>query len=124
MRRESLEGDWDWLAFAADLPSRPIPFTALTTGQVALSGRCLVTGISGVNAATTAGRISIFDGTDSTGVQVWQASGAASSLFTSNVPGKGILCEIGCFLLASTMTATGSVLLIPLWHYDFTPPGE
>lgn len=123
-RRETLESSWDWLEFAAQLPARAIPFTSQSASFGPLTGRCIFLGVSWNNAATTAGAIDVLDGQDAKGGIAWQFTVAASVRGNGTIPGQGVLLEIGCWLNLTTVTITGAVLLIPLWHHRLTPPGE
>lgn len=122
--RDTLEGSWEWLEFAARLPSRPQPIKAQSASTLALSGRCIVTGLSFLNLATTAGMVDLYDGQDANGTLAWRTPAAASAITVSPIPPNGIFCEIGAFLNLTTVTITGAILIIPLWHYRWTPPGE
>lgn len=122
--RQTLESSWEWLEFAAGLPSRAMPITAITAGTLVMSGRAILTGGFLDNVATTAGQFVIYDNTSASGVQVAGGTVAASTISQLSLPVKGILLEIGCFIVPTTATLTGSVYLIPLWHYPQTQPGH
>lgn len=124
VRRDTLEGSWEWLEFAAQLPSKAVPFNSQSGNFAPIGGRLIVTGLSWNNAATTAGTIAICDGVDAAGASIWQAPAAASSIGSAQIPPNGVLCEIGVFLKVTAATISGALLVIPLWHYDWTPPGE
>lgn len=119
-----LKGSWEWLALAGELPARAIPLIGSSGTIKAFPGRCIYLGIVAVNSATAAGSIVIYDGQDATGAPIGATSIAASGVANSNAQGKGVLCEIGVAIVVTGAVITGSVLVIPLWHYDFTPPGE
>src|SRR5579872_2801413 len=115
-------GSWEWLAFAAQLPSSPEQFLSVSASQKLLTGRYIVTGVSGTNAATTAGTVTLYDGQDNTGEIIVTKNVAASADFFIALPGNGVMVEIGVYLGVATATITGSVLAIPLTRYANTPP--
>lgn len=119
-----LKSSWPWLEFAAGLPAKAVPFPVKSAGFQAFGGRCIYLGITGANAATVAGSIILYDGQDATGAQVGNYAAAASSPVSQLGPSNGVMCEIGLWVVPTGITLTGSVLVIPLWHYSFTPPGE
>lgn len=119
-----LKASWPWLEFASGLAGKPVPYSNLAAGNLVFSGRCLFLGITGANAATVAGSVVVYDGQDATGPQALNLAAAASSPFGGNGPNNGILCEIGVFVRPVGITISGSVIVVPLWHYGFTPPGE
>lgn len=123
-RHESLEGSWEWLNFAADLPSRPFKASQAGASSLIGSGRYVFRGITGTNASTAAGTLQVLDGQDASGVLVQYIAVAASSALSSPYLGTGVLLENGCYIVNSGITTTATVWLVPLWHYPFTPPGE
>lgn len=123
-RGRRLESSWGWLEFAARLPSRPVPFTALAAATQVFKGRCVYQGITGINNATVGGGLALQDGEDSTGLLVGRYGLTASNSFNFAVPNVGTLCEIGLWLNPLGVNVTGSVYVIPLWHYERTAPGE
>lgn len=110
--------------FAAQLPSQAIQLTSQSTDTVLYSGRCIFLGHSVSNAATTGGYARYRDGLDLNGAVIGHYGMSASSSSNVNAPGQGVLVEIGVFLDLSTVNLTGCIYVIPLWHYDFTPPGD
>lgn len=123
-RRYGLEGSWDWLEFAAGLPSKPQNVAATAANFLVASGRHILTGLSLLNAATTAGTIKVHDGTDTTGMIIYANTIAASGILNASLPVRGLLCEIGVYVEVVTATVNGAVYLTPLWHYRNTAPGE
>lgn len=123
-RRPTLEGSWEWLEFASQLPAKAVPFSGISARTVLFSGRCVLRGLSFSNAATTAGVVDALDGLDGTGMIAWRTPAAASSTGQSPVPQPGILLEIGLTLNLTTVQITGAALVVPLWHYARTPPGQ
>jgi hypothetical protein len=117
-------GDWDWLEFAAGLPSSGNQFIAQTASQKLMTGRYIVTGICGTNAATTAGTVTLYDGQDASGEIIATKNVAASSDFILAIPSRGVMTEIGVFLGIVTANITGTVWAIPLTRYNLTPPGQ
>lgn len=114
---------WEALAFFASLPASPNTFTAQSGSGRLVTGRYVVTGYSGINAATTAGTIALYDGQDATGEFISAAVVPASSAFNVALPNQGVQTDIGLFIVVTTATVTGSVLMVPLWTYNVTPPG-
>lgn len=122
--RQALRDSWEWLAFAASLPSIAVPFTSLAGNDKVYSGRCILTGVTCNNSATTSGVIQLLNGDDNTGAPLWQVHVGGSNQAQSILPNNGVLADIGIFMTVSTLVITGSVLLIPLQHYDKTSPGH
>lgn len=123
-RPRGLKGSWDWLAFAGQLPAKPIPLKGSAGTFEAYSGRCIYMGIVAVNSATTAGSVIVYDGQDATGPPVAATSISASGVANSNAQSKGVLCEIGVTVAVAGAVITGSILIVPLSHYPYTPPAE
>lgn len=122
--RHTLKGSWEWLAFAAALPSQPFQFVAVTAGQLLLSGRYLVTGITINNSATVAGTVTLYDGQDTTGtIALTQHFSASGTQTTPTVP-NGVMCEIGVFMNVTAGNISGAVWAVPLSLIAGTPPGE
>lgn len=121
-RRHGFEGSWDWLEYAAGLPSKPVPFSFVVGNFLAEGGRAILTGGVFVNSATTAGTVLVHDGTDTSGAVVAAVSVAASGLAQLPLPVRGVLLEIGCYVEVNTLQIKGSVYLTPLWHYPLTAP--
>lgn len=122
-QRYSLEGSWEWLEYAAGLPSKPINVAGTSANFLVASGRHILTGLSLINAATTAGTVKVHDGTDTTGMIVYANSVAGSGILNASLPVRGLLCEIGVFIEVVTATLNGAVYLTPLWHNRRTAPG-
>lgn len=123
-RQEGLKGSWGWLNWAAQLPSNPQPLANAAASVLVYSGRCILTGISVQNNGTAAGGINILDGQDATGTAVIIQPLAAQAAAQVNLPGQGVLCEVGVYAQITTATIRGAVYIIPLWHDDFTTPGD
>lgn len=123
-RRHGLEGSWDWLEYAAGLPSKPINVAGTSANFLVASGRSILTGLSLINAATTAGTVKVHDGTDTTGMIIYANSIAGSGILNASLPVRGLLVEIGIFVEVLTATLNGAVYITPLWHYPHTAPGE
>ena len=119
-----LKGSWEWLQFAAQLPAKPVPLLASSGNVVAFSGRCIYLGVNLINSATTAGRVAVYDGLDTTGPIVDLGAVAASGILSANTAAAGVLCELGVTVALTSIVVTGSVLVVPLWHYFDGPPGE
>jgi hypothetical protein len=123
-RRPTLESSWEWLEFAAQLPSKPVPVAGQTASFLAFPGRAILTGGFLQNTGGGNGSVLIRDGMDATGAVMAGASLAAGSLNSVNLPVKGILIEIGVYVTVTTATLTGALYVVPLWHYGLTAPGE
>lgn len=119
-----LKGSWDWLQFAAQLPAKPVPLLASSGTVVAYSGRCIYLGINLINTATTAGRVVAYDGLDTTGPVIDVAAVAATAVLATPRPASGVFCELGITVALTSIVVSGSVLIVPLWHYPDSPPGE
>lgn len=119
-----LKGSWEWLQFAAQLPAKPVPLLASSGNVLAYSGRCIYLGINLINSATTAGRVVVYDGLDTTGAVVDLGAVAASGVLSANTAAAGVFCEMGITVALTSIVVTGSVLVVPLWHYFDSPPGE
>lgn len=119
-----LKGDWEWLEFAANLPSNPQFVINQSASGLVFGGPCILTGASFSHSGTAAGTIQLLDGLDATGGAVNAFSIAAGSNGQASLPSKGVLMELGVYLKLTTAIVTGSVYVVPLWHYRGTPPGE
>lgn len=120
---EGLKGSWDWLEFAAQLPANPQAVTTQSANGLIYSGRCVLTGAFLNNTATTAGSVQLLDGQDAKGLLVAGAQLPAATITPITAPAQGILCENGVFMVLATAIVSGSVLIIPLWHDEYTAPG-
>lgn len=118
------KGSWSWLRFASMLPAKPIEFDALSTNKQLYSGRCIVRETTGLNNGGVGGTLLLRDGGDASGTIILTQGYAASSSFSHSFSAFGVLCEIGVFLVPGGQSLTGCVLLVPLWEYNITPPGE
>lgn len=123
-RITGLKGSWEWLNFAAQLPANPVQFSGVAGGRLVYSGRCILTGGAFSNSATTAGSVSILDGQDGNGGAVAFQAVAASAGVPLVLPGQGILLEVGAYMVASAAVLAGALYLIPLWHDEYTAPGD
>lgn len=120
------ERDWQlgsrgWLAENAGMPARPVLFPAQTGTFTVFNGRCIYFRTVGTNSATTAGTLLVYDGTNATGPLIDGQAVAASAPFVTTPLSYGILCDSGVTLVFTTSTVEGSVLLVPMWDYPFTP---
>jgi hypothetical protein len=123
--RERWQRDsWDWLLAAARLPSKAVSFTAQAAATEIFRGRCLLTGYAVQNTVTTAGGFNIYDGADANGQLVLPVLIASSSYLNEHLPRGGVQMDQGIYLSPSAAVLTGSVFLVPLWDYPFTPPGH
>lgn len=123
-RPHDLKGSWEWLAFAATLPADPVALTGAPTGQLVGTGRHILMGGTLVNTATTASTWNVYDGMDNTGTQIAQVTVPAGGNAPLAMPASGVLCETAVFARYSGGLVTGSLWIVHLWKYPFTPPGE
>lgn len=121
---EGLKGSWEWLRFAAQLPSSPQFVSGQAANTLIYSGRCILTGATFLNSGTAPGQAILHDGQDVSGGVVSVTPIAASAAGNPVLPSMGVLCELGVFLEVTTATLKGSVFVIPLWHYEYTEPGD
>lgn len=108
---------------AAQLPGQPVPIPAFTGTVTPFTGRCIYLGVNLINNSTTAGRITIYDGLDTTGSLADVAQIAASGSANPGTTAAGVLCEMGVTINVGAINCQGSVIVVPLWHYRFTAPG-
>lgn len=123
-RGTHMQGSWDWLRFAAQLPAKPFQFTSVSAGKLIVAGRYILREITGLNNATVGGTLTVLDGQDATGVICGTQGYAASQQFSHSFSTGGVLTEIGIWLTPGNGTLTGTVLAVPLWEYENTAPGE
>lgn len=123
LRYEANKDSWEWLRFAAGLPSRPYQFVGITASQQLLRGRYLVRGVSINNAATTSGVLTLYDGEDTNGVIIIPQHFSASGTVTQPLDSNGVYATIGVYLGVVTGTLSGCVWAVPLAEYDITVPG-
>lgn len=109
---------------AGNLPADPVPLPAAGAGGLVESGRNVITGGSLVNTATTAATVTLYDGQDAKGGQIAQFNVPASSALPFTFPNRGVLLEMGLFVVVTGGVITGSAYLIHLWRYPFTPAGD
>lgn len=124
MREHALEGSWDWLEWAAGLPSKPVPVPLGSAAITVFSGRCILTGLTVTNSAASGGTLIVHDGLDTNGNPAVRLGIGANSTGGYNAPVRGILMELGVTVNPNTLTLQGSVYVVPLWHYGETAPGE
>lgn len=123
-RKNRMRDSWEWLAFAASLPSRPVNFSIAAGGESIFGGRCIFNGFAYVNAAGAGESIEFHDGQDATGPLLATLFASSGGRGVVPIPPPGILCDIGVFLTGPTGLVTGSAFIIPLDQYAFTPPGH
>lgn len=92
-----------------DWPLRPIEMQSTASGELILAGQCYLSGFSLVNNSTSAGTVTIYDGTDAKGTQLDPVALAASSTLRVNYPHEGIFCEQGIFVVAAGIFAQGTL---------------
>lgn len=124
-RDHPLRGSWEWLAFAARLPAKPLTVNAPAAPQRLYSGRCLLTGMCLYNSAAVGAAVVFYDGTDTNGLAAGQIHFAATSGNFGPLATGPILLESGLVLSPGAGTVVGAVYVIPLdVHFGTTPPGE
>lgn len=123
-RISGLKGSWEWLKFAAQLPANPILFNNVTGHLTVFSGRCIVTGMSAFNSSVSGSNVDLYDGTDGSGIPFDVLPFGSSAPFSRTYGGQGILLESGLHMYTGAATLAGSAWLIPLWHDDYTEPGD
>lgn len=121
--RDWQKDSWEWLRYAAQLPSEPIPYSGISAGTVIVPGRCIFLGGPIFNASGATHTYSVRDGFDTTGPLLASINLANSTGSILTVPVTGVLVKNAVFLDTATGPISGSMLVIPLWKYPFTPPG-
>lgn len=124
LRGSDPKGSWEWLSFAASLPAKPIPITALSAATKGYTGRCIAVGLALDNTATVGGKLTVYDGQDTGGTTIGIYGFAASNQVKQTFGIFGVLCEIGVYLSTVGGLLAGSLWVVPLWEYNITPPGE
>lgn len=118
-------GSYEWMQFAAGQPADPVPVPPSGGSGLVKSGRAILTAIGIKNTATAAGEVDILDGQDSKGQLVVPIQIAASSSTFLTFGPRGIILEIGCFIVVTAANLTGSIMMVHLFRYPgLTPPGE
>lgn len=118
-----LERSWEWLEFAAQLPSRPEPMPSTGTSVQLMSGRCLLRGGLLSNLTSAGIGVNIYDGTDTKGLFIGELSVPAGGFPSFDFDAVGVLMERGVFLTFNPGPPAGTMFVVPLWHYEHTPPG-
>ena len=121
---EGLKGSWEWLAFAAQLPAKPIYTGGFKGTFTVYSGRCIVVGGYVFNDGTTAGQSYLYDGLDATGMKTSDVQVPASAAVPLTLGNVGILHEIGVYQNTSGILVEAAYYIIPLEHLPHTPPGQ
>lgn len=115
---------FEWLEFAAGLPSRPVPWTAQSASFQGFKGSCILQSLV-VNNGNAAGQtIILHDGEDATGAMIHQAFIGNGQNQVQPFSPRGILCETGVYVQLFGGPWNITLMLVPLWHYSNTPPGE
>lgn len=96
----------------------------MAAGKQLLVGRYILREITGLNNATVGGTLTLLDGQDASGEIAVTQGYAASQQFSHTIASVGVLMELGVWLTPGNGNLTGTVLAVPLWQYDITPPGE
>ena len=119
-----LEGDWEWLQWAASLPAKAILIPNITVDTQLFTGRCIYKGFTIANNAVGGGNFNLYDGRDATGYPLNLDFPGNGTTITRSLTGGGVLVENGVFCHVSTGPMLGSLFVVPLWHYPHTVPGE
>lgn len=124
MHGRDLKASWPWLEFAAGLPSSHVAVPGNGPwGQLA-TGRYLLTGATLVNTGTAAATVVIRDGQDANGDVIASLVVPAGGGLPWQGPAAGILAEVGLWAASPGAAVSGAIYVVPLWHYDKTPPGR
>lgn len=123
LRYEATKDSWQWLKFAASLPSRPYQFLSLAANTQLLRGRYLVRGVTINNTATVSGTLTLYDGEDTNGVIIIPQHYSASGTVTQPLDSNGVYATIGVFLAPGAGVVSGAVWAVPLAEYNLTVPG-
>lgn len=94
-------------------PAQIIPLKALAS-QLLYSGACIVTGFSWQNAGGSTDRVTLLDGTDSSGVTLAVSRMATLITDTEKLGDSGVLCQNGLYAIEQAGTTAGAVYVIPL----------
>ena len=123
-RERGQKGSWGWLEMASSVAADPLPLNSLSGNTLLQGGQLVLRGMCAVNTATTAGVVQILDGNDAKGQPVLNIAVPAGGNCNPAIPGHGILLDIGCYLVLTTVTLTGAVYVVNRWNYPWSPPGE
>lgn len=123
-RIEGLKGSWEWLAFAAGLPAKPILVPGISADTQLFTGRCIFKGFSVRNNSGGSSNFDLYDGHDANSPAISLQSTSSSQVSAVTLTGGGILVENGIFVHAIAGPINGSIFVVPLWHGERTPPGE
>lgn len=119
-----LKRSFEWLEFAAGLPSHVVPWTNQNASFQGFKGRCILQSVVGINGNAGTQSIKLHDGEDASGPLIFPTAVAGNGYLIQPFSPRGILCETGVFVEIPAGPWTLSLLLVPLWHYNVTPPGE
>lgn len=116
--------DYRLVLGAGNLPADPVPLPAAGAGGQVETGRSVITGVNLINTATTAATVTLYDGQDAKGGQIAQYNIPASTASPFVFPNRGVLLEMGLFVVVTGGVVVGTAYLIHLWRYPFTPIGD
>ena len=119
-----LKASWEWLEFAAGLPSRHAAVPGPTVWGQVVGGRNILTAATFSNTTGAAVTITIRDGADVSGDPMAILVVPATSGLPWDGPTNGILAEVGIFIASPGAGVSGVINYIPLEHNYSTPPGE
>lgn len=119
-----LKRSFEWLAFAAGLPGRPVPYLNQSAPFQAFKGSCILQAMITNNGNAAGQTIILHDGEDATGPMIHQAFIGNGANGPQQFGPRGILCETGVFVELFGGPWKITLFVVPLWHYSNTPPGE
>lgn len=113
--------DYGLVLQAANLPADPVPLPAAGAGGQVEGGRSVITGGNLVNNSTSAATVTLLDGQDAKGGVIAVLNVPASSALPFTLPNKGVMAEMGVFVQVAGGNVTGTIYVVHLWRYKFTP---
>lgn len=123
-RGRDLKASYEWLNFAASLPATHVGYKGQSANFQGFKGRCILTALF-VNNGNAAGQtIVLHDGEDASGPIVHQAFITNGANQNQPFSPRGILCETGVYIELFAGPWNVTLFVVPLWHYDRTPPGD
>jgi|SRR5579859_7983811 len=119
-----LKSSFEWLEFAAGLPGRPMAYVNQSASFQVFKGRCILQNLV-VNNGNAAGQtIILHDGEDASGPMVHQAFIGNGQNQVQPFQPRGVLIETGVYAELFGGPWKITAILVPLWRYTHTPPGE
>lgn len=121
---KGLKGSYEWLSLAASLPAKPLPFTMSTLSKSLYSGACILAGVYVNNGSGANNNFALYSGQDSASPVIYQNFLSSGNNATQQFGPRGVFCENGVFCVVAGTPFAGSLYIIDLWNYNWTPPGE